>query len=82
MIYPNPTKGYVKVDSKSLGSVELTIEIFDLLSNQVFSLNTKAICNQVALYLPDYLINGVYFIKLSDFNSGSTLLFNSLIINR
>ncbi|MBX3042677.1 MAG: T9SS type A sorting domain-containing protein [Candidatus Kapabacteria bacterium] len=82
LIYPNPNNGLINIKSSLFGSTDLTIELFDLLSNTIFVVNLKANNNLVTFSIPQHLTNGTYFIKITDKISGNNLMSNSVILKR
>lgn len=82
LIYPNPNIGFINIQSSLFGCSDLTIELFDLMSNQVSVINVKANKNLVSFSVPQNLTNGTYFIKITDSIIGNTLMSNSVILKR
>ena len=64
-IYPNPTTGKVTINTSSLNSDKLKIEIFDAIGKIDFIKEVKLPANEVAFDLSG-LNKGVYFVRVSN----------------
>ena len=73
-VYPNPTKGLIHVDFKSVADSEFTVQVVDIFGKAVRSFENSDLdeTRSLSIDLSD-IDNGVYFIKVNN-NDGSSSL--------
>ncbi|MNC99130.1 hypothetical protein D3C83_173040 [compost metagenome] len=76
MVYPNPTKGVFRIETKGAESAGVAIEIFNLPGERVYS--ALLCCDDIWLDVSDKP-NGIYFIHI---NTGREKHYQKLLINK
>jgi hypothetical protein len=81
ILFPNPSKGSITMESSLLNNLYVNIEIFDLLANKVYSNYVKADSNRIQIDNTSYLMNGTYLIRIIDTKTNSLIISETFIIN-